>query len=450
MCRTLGRIPTVGTFRRIFVNSISNGWLSFSKHEGVDDPCCYSKKFDSLKNWNNRFFLIDASVCPLSTSWFSGTSVVNDPLPVEEAVNLPYVELLNVNQMGLLDFVNSADPFKVKVGEQTLSENELNVNSGKSPTALRRLIRQSEQADAGSGSAVPATEDATSFSVTPTPKRALEDALHDNVRTCPPSGRFVGLSSGSADTNIPTSSQVILFVSSAPTGVNVPVTEPMSDGRPSLFLGLTRGLCLLHRNVTNNARIDNPVTCQNLHDHHVSMVSELRLHYEHEIMTREKYEKKFTDNAAVVQQRDAKIVNLKAQLQKSEAEALTANYDNLRVQVVGKSKMWEEFASLQDTAEQHFFERVTALDARIADVRRDIDNDLYLYMLTAIAYDSEIEGKYVVAVLEFDGIYFPLLDELEGLKDYPLASIMSALTLKDDYDNVDVSLEFRRFQPSLD
>ncbi|GJW06874.1 hypothetical protein Tco_1569297 [Tanacetum coccineum] len=157
MCHALGRIPTVGTFCRFYVNFISNGWLSFSKH----GACCYSKKFDSLKNWNNRFFWIDASVCPLSTSWFSGTSVVKDPLLMDEAVDLPCVELLNENrtfirkypetflcfvglsrsftdidvrstllhdndeEMVLLDFVKFADPFKVKVGEQTLAENEV-------------------------------------------------------------------------------------------------------------------------------------------------------------------------------------------------------------------------------------------------------------------------------------------------------------------------------------
>ncbi|GJZ53541.1 hypothetical protein Tco_0608426 [Tanacetum coccineum] len=143
--------------------------MSFSKRRGADDPCCYSKKFDSLKNWNNCFFWIVASVCPLSTSWFSGTSVVKDPLPVDEAVDLPCVELLNENctlirkypetflclvglsrsfietdvrptllhdndeEMGLLDFVKSVDPFKVKtisLVDHTIQD-ELNVNSGK-------------------------------------------------------------------------------------------------------------------------------------------------------------------------------------------------------------------------------------------------------------------------------------------------------------------------------
>ncbi|GKD46887.1 hypothetical protein Tco_1271532 [Tanacetum coccineum] len=115
ICRVFGRVPTVGTSRRLYVNSISNGWLSFSKRGGVDDPCCYSKKFDSLKNWNNRFFWIDASVCPLSVSWFSGVSCGSALCGIVEMKA----------QMGLLDFVKSVNHFKVKVGERTLAENEV-------------------------------------------------------------------------------------------------------------------------------------------------------------------------------------------------------------------------------------------------------------------------------------------------------------------------------------
>ncbi|GKD40579.1 hypothetical protein Tco_1260786, partial [Tanacetum coccineum] len=264
MCRALGRIPTVGTFRCFYVNSISNGWLSFSKRGGADDPCCYSKTFDTLKNWNNRFFWIDALVCPLSTSWFSGTSVVMDPLPVDKAVDIPCVELLNENrtlirkypetflcfvglirlftetdvlptllhdnneEMGLLDFVKSVDPFKVKVGERNLAEIEVLLitetedkrrkrvafvfglppakktrtegivisdsrpsTADNSPTALRRLIRQGEQAATGSRYAAAVTKDVTSSSVTPTLERALEDDPYDNFRIALPFSREV-------------------------------------------------------------------------------------------------------------------------------------------------------------------------------------------------------------------------------------------------------------------
>ncbi|GJS81626.1 hypothetical protein Tco_0748167 [Tanacetum coccineum] len=337
--------------------------------------------------------------------------------------------------------------------------------------------------------------------------------------------------------------------------------------------------------VTNGARVDNPALCQNLLDHitppgylvalhnqsnasfldsfninsaqHTCMLYELRLRYEHEIMTREKFQKKFTDNYVVVQQRDVEIAALKTRLEKAEGEAaevvalrsrvseleggmavkseevntlskqntkllskvsafesergelnrhiikLGGDCERLRNEVVGVAKLIEEFKSFQDAAERQFSERAGELDARIADVRRDMDNDLYPHMLTAIAgrrwvvghgfrlavhkcarsvechsalgkvislainkgiqegleaevvhgkagrsfpqieaYDPEIETKYVVAVSKFENVSFPLLDELEGFKDSPLALIMSALTLKDDHGDTNTTPEF--------
>ncbi|GJZ82607.1 hypothetical protein Tco_0647780 [Tanacetum coccineum] len=554
------------------------------------------------------------------------------PTVVDEAVDLPCVELLNENrtlirkyletflcfvglsrsftdidvrptllrdndeEMGLLDFVKSADPFKVKVGERTLAKNEVPADTlkledrkkrvafvsgsppvkkaqtggiviseprpstaGKSPTALQRLIRQGEQAAAGSRSAAAGTEDITSFSITPTPEHVLDDALHDNVRTRPATGRFVVLSSSSADTDIPAA------------------TKFAGDGHPALALEFESGTLSatpshgssaddFHKsqtvdsatainvyvpnwNVTNNGRLDDPIICRSLLDNvtppgywvalrnqsdvgflnafninsaqHICMATELRLRYEHEIMAREKFEKIFIDSDAVIQQRDAEIVELKVKLEKSgseaaeveelrkhvsDLEALVAvksdEIANLTAQNAGLLQKREEFVLQQDAAE---------LDACIADVRRDMDNDLFPHMLTVIAgrrwvvghgfrlavykcarsvecrsalgrvismainkgiqqglkagivhgkagrslaqveaYDPDVEGKYVSTVSDFEGVSFPLLDELEGLRDSPLAPIMSALILKDDQGNRDATPEFARFQPSID
>ncbi|GKE11202.1 hypothetical protein Tco_1414753 [Tanacetum coccineum] len=66
MCHALGRIPTVGTFRRFYVNSTSNGWLRFGL--------------------STVYSLVD------------GTSVGKDLLPIDEVVDLPCAELLNKNR----------------------------------------------------------------------------------------------------------------------------------------------------------------------------------------------------------------------------------------------------------------------------------------------------------------------------------------------------------------
>ncbi|GKA76183.1 hypothetical protein Tco_0782561 [Tanacetum coccineum] len=583
MCRDLGRIPTV-------------------VDEAVDLPCV------ELLNENRTLI----RKYPKTFLCFVGLSRSFTDIDVR-----PTLLRDNDEEMGLLDFVKSADPFKVKVEEQTLAENEvplitetedrvispsaqivnlvdhniqdeLNVNSGKRkkrvafvsgspPVKKAQTGGIGEQAVAGSRSAAAGTEDITSSSITPTPEHVLDDALHDNVRTRLATGRFIVLSSSSADTDIPAATKVVLLVSSSQAGVSVPTTEFAGDGHPASALEFKIGtlsatpshgssaddfyesqtvdsatamnVYVPNWNVTNNGRLDDPIICRSLLDNvtppgywvalrnqsdvgflnafninsaqHICMATELRLRYEHEIMAREKFEKIFIDSDAVVQQRDAEIVELKVKLEKSgskaakveelckhvsDLEALVAvksdEIANLTAQNAGLLQKREEFVLQQDAAE---------LDACIADVRRDMDNDLFPHMLTAIAgrrwvvghgfrlavykcarsvecrsalgrvilmainkgiqqgleagivngkagrslvqveaYDPDVEGKYVSTVSDFEGVSFPLLNELEGLRDSPLAPIMSALILKDDQGNRDATPKFSRFQPSID
>nr|GEW17670.1 hypothetical protein [Tanacetum cinerariifolium] len=379
--------------------------------------------------------------------------------------------------------------------------------AGKSPSALRRLSRQNEQADTGSGSVAPAIEDVTSSSVTPTPEHVVEDASHDNV---------------------------VSSVTSAPTGLSAHVAESVGDDRCSSGFGPEAGALSATLSQGSSAddfyesqTIDSAFALNVYHDaafldaininsaQHVCMIFELRLRYEHDIMTREKFEKKFTDSAVIVQKRDADIADLKARLEKSEAEAaevieLCKRMSNLEATIAIKVGELANFHTENvglDATERRFAE----LHARIADVRCDMDNDLYQHMLTTIAgqrwvvghgfrlavykctrsvefrfalgkvismainkgiqqglkagivhgkagrflakveaYDPEVEGKYVVAVSEFEGVYFPLLDELESLKDSLLALTMSALILKDNQGSKNAAPEFARFQPSID
>ncbi|GKD89115.1 hypothetical protein Tco_1364622, partial [Tanacetum coccineum] len=148
---------------------------------------------------------------------------------------------------------------------------------------------------------------------------------------------------------------------------------------------------------------------------------------------------KFIDTCAVVQQRDAEIAALGTRLEKderdvaevvslrgrdSELEAgvavkfqevdtlgtqnaelsskvsalesergelkrhvikLGGDCERLRKEAVGKTKLREEFKSFQDAKARRFEQKSAELDAHIADVRRDMDNDMYPYMFTSIA-----------------------------------------------------------------
>ncbi|GJY57712.1 hypothetical protein Tco_0457604 [Tanacetum coccineum] len=662
MCRVLGHVPSLGTFRRFYVNSISNGWLSFSRR-GLTS-CCFSKKLDSLKGWNDHFFWIDASICPIYIPWYSDVSVRRDPLPSNNLVDFVLLEKLDNNRnvirrypetflclvglsrsfddpivhptllnsdesdMGLLDFVKSADPFKVKTGERTLAEGEVSLITkttdvvvahsvqticlvdhtiinelkgrvgkkkrkvvynalpvkrartggvvisesvpttvGKSPATLMRLKLQSGSQGNESGSASHPTKEFVSSSVTPTPERDIpEDSSSTqdmNVQMRRPPGRYVVVTSSfehddvntdvspkvksplpHADVEVENTGNVaVTFAdgaeasstlgSNARTSASVPSDEsPIDDFYKSQTVDFvtTQNVYVPEWNITNDARINNHALCRNLLDHitppgyraalrnqtdarfldcfninfaqHVCMAFELRLRYEHKTMSIERFQKKFTESSAVIQQRDAEIVDLKARLERAEDEAaknvellgkvsalelvrgeldgkvsqLTADCDGLWGEVVGEAKMQEE---------------------------RDMDTDLYPHMLTTIAgrrwvvghgfrlaiykcasfvecqaalgkvismainkgiqqglevgiehgkagrslaqveaYDHRTEGKYVFVVSEFENVSFSLLEELEGLKDSLLALIMSALTLKDGHGDTNTTPEF--------
>ncbi|GJS40900.1 hypothetical protein Tco_0565943 [Tanacetum coccineum] len=160
LCRVHGFEPTVGLFRCFYVNSKNKGWVSFSKRPG-NTATCYTKPLDSLKNWNDRFFWVDAFACPASFPWNASTTVSKDPFPKSSQYNAehyatlvaypapfhkypePFLCLVGISryytldentypqflrdnneEMDLFAFILTADPTKVMIGERQRSEDE--------------------------------------------------------------------------------------------------------------------------------------------------------------------------------------------------------------------------------------------------------------------------------------------------------------------------------------
>nr|GEX00557.1 putative reverse transcriptase domain-containing protein [Tanacetum cinerariifolium] len=159
---------------------------------------------------------------------------------------------------------------------------------------------------------------------------------------------------------------------------------------------------------------------------------------------------------------------------------LGADCKSLQNEVAGEAKLREELKSFQDAKARHSKEKwVLSHDLRLAvmkcaqstECQSALGRVIYFAIDTGIqegleagiehgkagrsltqveAYDPKVKKKYVAAVTNFENVSFTLLDELESLKGSPLASIMSALILKDDQGNVSSALELQRFQPSID
>ncbi|GKA31051.1 hypothetical protein Tco_0717356 [Tanacetum coccineum] len=275
---------------------------------------------------------------------------------------------LDNNDMGLLDFVKSTHPFKVKVGERTLTKgevplltktaymvvslyaqiihfvnhtivDELKENTAKaggivisepnptiaskSSAAMKKLITQSGQPDAGS--ATHPAEDFVYSSVTPTPEsnhQGESDSVQDElVRKRPASERFVVLTSSSEplDTDVQIEAGIVSpkvispfshvqteakamaddFVNDTGTS-SIPENEagvsssaPGSESSVDDFFdsqtidsATAQDIYVPNWNVTNDDGLDDPVMSRNLVDH----------------------------------QRDAEIVDLRSRLERAESE----------------------------------------------------------------------------------------------------------------------------------
>ncbi|GJX82357.1 hypothetical protein Tco_0331838 [Tanacetum coccineum] len=488
MCHVLSRPPTLDTIRRFYVNSISNGWLSFSQR----------------------------SVCPLSIMWFNGSSIFKDPLPVDGVEDLICMELLNDNrtvirkypkaflcvvglsrtftetnirptflysndeEIGLLDFVKSANPFKVKVGERTLAENERKegmafvsrsppvkkarakgvaiseprpATVGKSPTALRRLVKQSGQADIGFGSIVVAMEDFVSSSVTLTPLQVYEyDFGYDgNVRTCHPSGHFTILSSSSADTDIVASPQVVPLAPSVLATANFSAVEPLAETRGSSVPDTEVGMPSVSENEAGN--LSATPSQSSPRD---AEITDLKT----------KLEKSKREASEVVELR-GRVSELEAGLAAKSGEVVSLNGRN--------SELLGKVSSLKSTREE-LNSQVSKLivdcevlrneEAGEAKLREEFNDEVCSIRRVSVrarqgyifgdqqgvqeGLEAGIEHEYVAAVTDFENVSFALLDELESLKDSPLTYMMYALVLKDDQANVNSNPELHKFQPSFD
>nr|GEY91874.1 hypothetical protein [Tanacetum cinerariifolium] len=163
LCRVHGFEPTVGLFRCFYVNSKNIGWMSFGKRLG-NDVVCYTKPLDSLKNWNDRFFLVDTFACLASFPWSASKGLPKDhfsksfefnaehyatlvahPAPFHKYPK-PFFCLVGISryyryytldentypgflgdddeEMDLVSFIRTADPTKGRVAERQRAKDE--------------------------------------------------------------------------------------------------------------------------------------------------------------------------------------------------------------------------------------------------------------------------------------------------------------------------------------
>ncbi|GJT41644.1 hypothetical protein Tco_0941509 [Tanacetum coccineum] len=153
LTRVLNLSPSVTVFRAFYTRSYSDGLFSFVKRS-TSAPSCFPKPPDSIKNWADHFFWVDSCVFPISVPLYTGGALEKDSAPhltarQEQTVKLleshkapfrrypecflclvglspyypfdensyPAFEYPDGSEMGLFDFIKTADPRKVQAVE---------------------------------------------------------------------------------------------------------------------------------------------------------------------------------------------------------------------------------------------------------------------------------------------------------------------------------------------
>nr|GEV63405.1 hypothetical protein [Tanacetum cinerariifolium] len=247
--------------------------------------------------------------------------------------------------------------------------------------------------------------------------------------------------------------------------------------------------------VTNGSLLDTPEACQDLVDHAAPPGSQLRLRFEQEAKLLRKSVAQVARRDQRIQARESEIKNLEALLEteagikratKEKSAGLSQELERMRALFLELQVSNECLSQQVDALQQQ-------MDARLDALSVDFDEELYPHMLTAIAgrrwvighglrlammkcaeslemrqafanvvsagvakgmseglkngvehgraqltvesleaYDPEAEAKFDAALQSLKDLKYPLLDQLEGLKDAPMDVIMAALYLESD------------------
>nr|GEW66849.1 hypothetical protein [Tanacetum cinerariifolium] len=106
------------------------------------------------------------------------------------------------------------------------------------------------------------------------------------------------------------------------------------------------------------------------------------------------------------------------------------------------------FRGVQKNEDYRVEKRCAEMDARLDALSIDFDEELYPHMLTAIAehrkagrdievveaYDPEANIKYLQALQELKDLKYPIVDQLEVLKDAPVEAVKEEMLLEDSFE----------------
>nr|GEW17249.1 retrovirus-related Pol polyprotein from transposon TNT 1-94 [Tanacetum cinerariifolium] len=434
------------------------GWMYFSKRPGKNTPQCYTKPLDSLKNWNNRFFWVDECVFPTAVDW--RTNAPKDGMLANGTYFVEAVRALDTHrtpikkqpemllclvEMDLFSLIRALNQTKVKTGSRPHAPHELPLLTLTTPC----VIKMDEPAAAMDSSGVPSTIERSPLDFAHEVEVSCRDTAAPEIP--PPEDVPVTTAPGidqaveivavepsvvresrkrgyeGIDANAPPKSlrrdHADLRPSGAPTDVSDPDPLAFADApspHPADVVQFEQEAKLLQKSVAQVARRDQRIQARE------SEIKNLEALLETEAGMKRAAEEK---SAGLSQELER--MHFDEELYPRMLTAIAG-----RMWVIGhglRLAMMKCAESLE--MRQAFADVVSAEVAKgmSESLKHGVEHGYAQRTVESLeAYDPETEAKFATALQSLKDLKYPLLDQLEGLKDAPMDVIMAALYLESD------------------
>nr|GEX03793.1 transposase (putative), gypsy type [Tanacetum cinerariifolium] len=464
-------------FRVFYTPSFNSGWMSFSKRPRKNTPQCYTKPLDSLKNWYNRFFWVDKRVFSTIVDW--RMNAPKDGMPAENTYSVEAVRALDTHRTPiqkqpemLLCLVGISRRYYLgdEVYPTFLHDDDWDMD-------LFNLIRTPNPTKGAAAPEVSSPEDVPAAS-------APEAGQAEKVAATDPSATTESCKRGRDEDDVNAPPKVLRRDHADPRPIGSTHSLSFADPgscHPTDVAQSSQGTAAAGDPKSGNASFASAVgypesyffELRHLHNddfsrqynvnlaRQVAMGSQLRLRFEQEAKLLRKSVAQVARWDKRIQAQKLKIKNLEVLLEaeadmkkaakdksvrlSQELEDMRARFSDLQVSNEHLSKQvatLQEQVSGEEKLKAAFeeFKRslVDVVSAGIAKGMREglrygVEHGQAQLSLESIEeYDPETEAKYVAALQALKDLKYPLVDQLEGLKDAPMDVIMAALYLESD------------------
>ncbi|GJX47097.1 hypothetical protein Tco_0272287 [Tanacetum coccineum] len=405
LTRVLNLAPSVAVFRAFYTRIYSDGLFSFAKRS-LSAPSCLSKPPDSIKNWADHFFWVDSKVFPISVPLYMGGVLEKDPAPHLTARQEQAVQVLSTNKapfrrypecflvlvglspyypfdentyraferpdktdMGLLDYIRTADPRKVQAVEVRKGEEQVKLLDSIKYCFVSLDTPAVAQQEGGSGSgagpevlAVAKEGDATRNLASGTGGKTLA-----SLRRTIPEGSLALGPSFQADVH----AQVTVRSSRVADAPVYTAADTVTSSRGKTHAAPTSDVGGSSQLETSEGSADSFYETAALNSEDAKRWSRT----EHELELREKLRAKYDAQGVLLKEKDVEIARLKSLVEEKETESAEVSRlrDQVSVLTAEKSFLSAEVSALKSAVSQKetdislLYSRATYLKSALDD-----------------------------------------------------------------------------------